>query len=210
MPWVIVAFGRQTASLARTVGPRHRQGRPRRARRPGHLLHLRRRGDERLGRRHHDDGTACGASTPPARSRRRPGPIDMRLQRMLGHIPALLHKKPESVLVVACGAGITAGTLRPAPRRQAHRHLRHRAAGADHRDADVRHGELPRGRRHRPREPPHGQWQAGRGGLRRRPALPPHHPREVRHHHLRPDRPVGQGLRRARIRWNTTRCAAIT
>ncbi len=37
---------------------------------------------------------------------------DMRLQRMLGHIPALVHKKPESVLVVACGAGVTAGTLR--------------------------------------------------------------------------------------------------
>jgi spermidine synthase len=36
---------------------------------------------------------------------------DMRLQRMLGHIPALLHKKPESVLVVACGAGITAGSF---------------------------------------------------------------------------------------------------
>jgi spermidine synthase len=34
---------------------------------------------------------------------------DMRLQRMLGHIPALVHKKPESVLVVACGAGVTAG-----------------------------------------------------------------------------------------------------
>jgi spermidine synthase len=36
---------------------------------------------------------------------------DMRVQRMLGHIPALLHKKPESALVVACGAGITAGTF---------------------------------------------------------------------------------------------------
>ena len=35
----------------------------------------------------------------------------MRLQRMLGHIPALVHKKPESVLVVACGAGVTAGTF---------------------------------------------------------------------------------------------------
>ncbi len=30
---------------------------------------------------------------------------------MLGHIPALLHNKPESVLVVACGAGVTAGTF---------------------------------------------------------------------------------------------------
>ena len=38
-------------------------------------------------------------------------PDDMRLQRMLGHIPALLHKKPESVLVVACGAGVTAGSF---------------------------------------------------------------------------------------------------
>jgi spermidine synthase len=36
---------------------------------------------------------------------------DMRLQRMLGHIPALLHKKPESVLIVACGAGVTAGSF---------------------------------------------------------------------------------------------------
>ena len=39
------------------------------------------------------------------------GPDDMRLQRMLGHIPALTHKNPESVLVVACGAGVTAGTF---------------------------------------------------------------------------------------------------
>jgi spermidine synthase len=36
---------------------------------------------------------------------------DMRLQRMLGHIPALLHPKPRSVLVVGCGAGVTAGTF---------------------------------------------------------------------------------------------------
>ena len=38
-------------------------------------------------------------------------PADMRLQVMLGHIPALVHKKPESVLVVACGAGVTAGSF---------------------------------------------------------------------------------------------------
>jgi spermidine synthase len=38
-------------------------------------------------------------------------PADMRLQRMLGHLSALLHKNPESVLVVACGAGVTAGTF---------------------------------------------------------------------------------------------------
>ncbi len=38
-------------------------------------------------------------------------PQDMRLQRMLGHLPALLHHDPRSVLVVGCGAGVTAGSF---------------------------------------------------------------------------------------------------
>jgi len=38
-------------------------------------------------------------------------PQDMRLQRMLGHIPALLHARPRTVLVVGCGAGVTAGSF---------------------------------------------------------------------------------------------------
>jgi spermidine synthase len=38
-------------------------------------------------------------------------PSDMRLQRMLGHLAALAHPRPESVLVVACGAGVTAGSF---------------------------------------------------------------------------------------------------
>jgi spermidine synthase len=38
-------------------------------------------------------------------------PYDMRLQRMLGHIPALIHEGPKSVLVVGFGAGVTAGTF---------------------------------------------------------------------------------------------------
>jgi spermidine synthase len=40
-------------------------------------------------------------------------PQDMRLQRMLGHIPALLHPNPRSVLIVGCGAGVTAGSFVP-------------------------------------------------------------------------------------------------
>ncbi|MGA8332930.1 MAG: fused MFS/spermidine synthase, partial [Mycobacterium sp.] len=36
---------------------------------------------------------------------------DMRLQRMLGDIPALFHQDPQSVLVVGFGAGVTAGTF---------------------------------------------------------------------------------------------------
>ena len=35
----------------------------------------------------------------------------MRLQRMLGHISALANPEPKTVLVVACGAGVTAGTF---------------------------------------------------------------------------------------------------
>ena len=38
-------------------------------------------------------------------------PVDMRLQRMLGHLPALVNPKPRSVLIVGFGAGVTAGTF---------------------------------------------------------------------------------------------------
>jgi spermidine synthase len=37
--------------------------------------------------------------------------IDMRLERMLGHMPALVHPNPKSVLIVGVGAGVTAGAL---------------------------------------------------------------------------------------------------
>ena len=40
---------------------------------------------------------------------------DMRLQRLLGHVSALLSKNNESVLVIACGAGVTAGSFVPYP-----------------------------------------------------------------------------------------------
>src|ERR1043165_4887865 len=38
-------------------------------------------------------------------------PQDMRLQRMLGHMSALLHPNPQTVLVVGFGAGVTAGSF---------------------------------------------------------------------------------------------------
>jgi spermidine synthase len=37
--------------------------------------------------------------------------LDMRLQRLLGHLSALAHPHPESVLVVGLGAGVTAGAF---------------------------------------------------------------------------------------------------
>ncbi len=42
-------------------------------------------------------------------------PYDMRLQRMLGHVPALFHPNPKSVLVVGFGAGVTAGSFTQYP-----------------------------------------------------------------------------------------------
>jgi spermidine synthase len=38
-------------------------------------------------------------------------PQDMRLQRMLGHLTTLLPPHPSSVLVIGCGAGVTAGAV---------------------------------------------------------------------------------------------------
>ncbi|MEO7455685.1 MAG: fused MFS/spermidine synthase [Gemmatimonadaceae bacterium] len=42
-------------------------------------------------------------------------PQDMKLQRMLAHLPALVHLDPKSVLVVGFGAGVTAGSFLPYP-----------------------------------------------------------------------------------------------
>lgn len=42
-------------------------------------------------------------------------PKDMRLQRMLGHLPALVHGAPKSVLIVGFGAGVTAGSFTTVP-----------------------------------------------------------------------------------------------
>ena len=38
-------------------------------------------------------------------------PQDMRLQRMLGHLTTLIPKTADSVLVIGCGAGVTAGAV---------------------------------------------------------------------------------------------------
>jgi spermidine synthase len=43
-------------------------------------------------------------------------PQDMRLQRMLGHITHLVPKTPKNVLVIGCGAGVTAGAVSIGPR----------------------------------------------------------------------------------------------
>jgi spermidine synthase len=38
-------------------------------------------------------------------------PFDMKLQRMVGHLPGLIHPNPKSVLGIGFGAGVSAGTF---------------------------------------------------------------------------------------------------
>jgi spermidine synthase len=45
-------------------------------------------------------------------------PQDMRLQRMLGHTTTLLSEHPDRVVVIGCGAGVTAGAVSIDPRLQ--------------------------------------------------------------------------------------------
>jgi spermidine synthase len=110
VPWMVVAFGRQTASwLARSA--------------PGIVKAVPNgTGNPEVFCTYVGEGTnvsvAVTMTTDGVRSFHGAGkiqastqPVDMRLQRMLGHLPALVHKKPESVLVVACGAGVTAGSF---------------------------------------------------------------------------------------------------
>lgn len=42
-------------------------------------------------------------------------PQDMRLQRMLGHLTTLVPENPKRVLVIGCGAGVTAGAVSISP-----------------------------------------------------------------------------------------------
>jgi spermidine synthase len=110
VPWALVAFGRETPSLLPQSAPGIYKEVPEE---PGDLdVFCTYVGEgtnysvavtmTREGVRSFHSAGKIQASTLPA---------DMRLQRMLGHIPALLHRKPETVLVVACGAGVTAGSF---------------------------------------------------------------------------------------------------
>ena len=57
-------------------------------------------------------------------------PRDMRLQRMLGHLTSLTAANPRSVLVIGCGAGITAGAVSIDPRVEQRHHRGDRTPGS--------------------------------------------------------------------------------
>ena len=106
VPWEVIAYGRRIAPILRAADlyPALNQS-------PKVLF----RGEginssvvilERSGQRHFYVSGKAEASTAPA---------DMRLERMMGHIPALIHLAPRSVLTVGFGAGVTAGSFVPYP-----------------------------------------------------------------------------------------------
>ena len=89
-------------------------------------------------------------------------PQDMRLQRMLGHLTTLVPAHPKSVLVIGCGAGVTAGAVSIDPARREGDDRRDRAAGR-HAPSSTYFSALQL-RRHPQSE--------GHGARRRRAALP--------------------------------------
>ena len=105
VPWQVVAYGRRIAPIVRAADLFDRAN-------PTKILF---RGEginssvviaERAGQRHFYVSGKAEASTAP---------LDMRLERMMGHVPALVHPGPRSVLVVGFGAGVTAGSFVPYP-----------------------------------------------------------------------------------------------
>ncbi|WP_414663781.1 fused MFS/spermidine synthase [Horticoccus sp. 23ND18S-11] len=93
IPWQLVAYGRQIASTDYGA----------------HLLYF----GEGMNSSVAVSETAGGARFFHVSGKTEASSLekDMRLQRMLGHIPALLHPNPKSVLIVGCGAGVTSGTF---------------------------------------------------------------------------------------------------
>ena len=97
IPWIAVAYGRRMATIDA----------------PGTLLYLGEGMNSTVAVSRLDDGKVyfhvSGKVEASTES------YDMRLQRMLGDLPALIHPNPRSVLVVGFGAGVTAGSFVPFP-----------------------------------------------------------------------------------------------
>jgi spermidine synthase len=105
VPWQVIAYGRRIAPIVRAFDLYDRAN-------PTTVLY---RGEginsslliaERAGQRHFYVSGKAEASTAI---------LDMRLERMMGHVPALIHPHPRSVLTVGFGAGVTAGSFVPYP-----------------------------------------------------------------------------------------------
>jgi len=100
VPWQVIAYGRRFAPIVRAFDFDRAH--------PTTVLY---RGEginssfliaERAGQRQFFVSGKAEASTAP---------LDMRLERMMGHVPALIHPHPRSTLTVGFGAGVTAGAF---------------------------------------------------------------------------------------------------
>src|SRR6267143_2153379 len=100
VPWAVVAYGRRLAPIMRAFDFDREY--------PTTVLY---RGEginssfliaERAGQRQFFVSGKAEASTAP---------LDMRLERMMGHVPALIHPHPRSILTVGFGAGVPAGSF---------------------------------------------------------------------------------------------------
>jgi spermidine synthase len=114
LPWGVVAYGRYVASYAEQLAPGIVEEKAVPSGGGGPTTYCEYVGEGLNGT------VAVTMRTDGVRSFHSAGkvqasndPRDMRLQRMLGHISALAFPNPTNVLVVACGAGVTAGSFIP-------------------------------------------------------------------------------------------------
>ncbi len=105
LPWQVIAYGRRIAPILRGFDI-YDQGNPTTVLYRGEGINSSVVIAERAGQRHFYVSGKAEASTAI---------LDMRLERMMGHVPALLHPHPRSVLTVGFGAGVTAGSFVPYP-----------------------------------------------------------------------------------------------
>ena len=105
VPWQVIAYGRRMAPILRGF-QLYDQSHPTTVLYRGEGISSSILIAERAGQRHFYVSGKAEASTAP---------LDMRLERMMGHVPALISRKPRAVLVVGFGAGVTAGSFVPYP-----------------------------------------------------------------------------------------------
>src|ERR1051326_1533120 len=100
VPWEVVAYGRRFAPIVRAFD--FDRDHPTTVLYRGEGINASFLVAERAGQRQFFVGGKAEASTAP---------LDMRLERMMGHVPALIHPHPRFILTVGFGAGVTAGSF---------------------------------------------------------------------------------------------------
>ena len=102
IPWEVVAYGRRVAPMVRAVDLYPDQAGPMKVLYRGEGINSTLLIADKAGERQFYVSGKAEASTAP---------VDMRLQRMMGHVPALIHPRARSVLTVGFGTGVTAGSF---------------------------------------------------------------------------------------------------